>query len=94
MTPPYPQQHFPFPPGVPLPALPAHPLPPPFIPLPTAPCRWPQGLLKFFRELYKGGDENTQRAMLKSMQESGALCAVLCCVPMRWLVGRVQGWGW
>ena len=46
-----------------------------------------QGLLKFFRELYEGGDENTQRAMLKSMQESGALrCAALCCAVLHYAV--------
>lgn len=58
----------------------------------------PQGLLKFFRELYEGGDEDTRRAMVKSMQESGAWrgppseCTTgIMCAPWQRTAGQRVG---
>lgn len=57
-----------------------------------------QGLLKFFRELYEGGDEDTRRAMVKSMQESGAWrgppseCTTgIMCAPWQRTAGQRVG---
>ena len=52
-------------------------------------------LNKFFRDLYDKGDEDTRRAMMKSMQESGACCVLGTVAGWvgRGLAGCLAGWG-